>query len=99
MALKDLVVCIHSGQPYDVYVGRGSIWGNPATHLPLTQTQASVQVATREDAISYYEDWLPSQPHLMALMPTLRGKRLGCHCEKSLPCHAMVLVLLANPPS
>jgi hypothetical protein len=34
-------------EPYDVYCGRGSIWDNPFTHLPLGQTTAQFQVASR----------------------------------------------------
>lgn len=29
--------------PYDVYIGRGSKWGNPWTHLPLAGTLAEVE--------------------------------------------------------
>ena len=52
-------------EPYDVYCGRGSIWGNPYTHLPLGQTQAQFQVGSREEAIEAYEDWFPTQPALV----------------------------------
>lgn len=82
-------------QEYDVYIGRGSPWGNPFTHLYLPDTLASVQVATREEAISRYEQWVVTQPDLMACLEKLRGKRLGCHCAP-LVCHGDVLVKLLS---
>jgi hypothetical protein len=94
--LKRLVVNLSTGAKYDVYVGRGSIWGNPFTHLPLGQTLATVQVATREEAIDRYEDWLLNrQPFLMSRLHELRGKVLACHCAPAL-CHATVLARYAN---
>jgi hypothetical protein len=34
------------GNHSQVYIGRGSPWGNPFTHLPLSRTKAQFQVAT-----------------------------------------------------
>lgn len=82
-------------QSYDVYIGRGSPWGNPFTHLRLNDTLASVQVATREEAIARYEEWVIMQADLMTDLPNLRGLRLGCHC-RPLICHGDVLVKLLN---
>src|SRR5574340_1813137 len=42
----------------DVYIGRGSVLGNPYTHLPLEKSKAEHQVATREEAIEKYKQWL-----------------------------------------
>jgi hypothetical protein len=69
---------------FDVYIGRGSVFGNPfiiGVH------------GSREDVIRKYEEWVRQQPHILALLPTLRGKRLGCFC-KPLACHGDVLVKL-----
>lgn len=82
-------------EAYDVYIGRGSVWGNPYTHLPLTQTKAMFQVATREEAIACYEDYIWGRRDLLALLPTLKGKRLGCYCAP-LKCHGQVLVDLVE---
>jgi Domain of unknown function (DUF4326) len=75
---------------YDVYVGRGrgSRWGNPFK---------SPRDGTREEVIAKYERWLLGQPELVAALPELRGKVLGCWCAPK-PCHADVLLRLANAP-
>lgn len=91
------VVNIRSTTKYDVYVGRGSPWGNPFTHLPLEDTGAVCQVTTRQESIARYEDWLLENPKLLARLPELRGKVLGCWCAP-LACHAEVLAHYANLP-
>jgi hypothetical protein len=84
-----------SGERYDVFIGRPSKWGNPFTHLqhlggPL------VIVDTREEAVARYEEWLMSQPELVAAAKKeLRGKVLGCFCSP-LSCHGDVLLKVAN---
>lgn len=89
------VVNISRGQRYDIYIGRGSIWGNPFTHLPLHETKAEVQVGSRMESIQRYEEWVRAQPHLLARISELDGKRLGCYCAP-LPCHGEVLVKLVR---
>jgi hypothetical protein len=76
-----------------VYVGRPSPWGNPFSHLPGTLAQ--FRVATRAAAIRSYRRWLRTQPQLLAALPTLRGKVLGCWCAPQ-ACHAEVLARLAE---
>ena len=80
-------------EKFDVYIGRPSIWGNPYTHR--TDTKATHIVATREQAVEMYRIWLESKPELMAKLPELKGKVLGCWC-KPLACHGDVLLELAN---
>jgi hypothetical protein len=77
----------------DVYVGRGSIWGNKFSHVPTRYT--SIPVATREEAIERYRTWIVTQPHLMARLHELRGKILGCFCKPE-NCHGDVLASLAD---
>lgn len=79
---------------YDVYIGRGSIWGNPFSHLQSTY-QGVIIVATRAEAIDRYRAWIQTQPQLLALLPRLRGKILGCYCSP-LPCHGDVLAMMAD---
>lgn len=79
----------------DEYIGRGSKWGNPFTHLPPGTTTATTQVATREEAISRYEEWLQTQPELLAALPSLKGKTLVCFCKPQ-SCHGDVLARLAD---
>lgn len=78
---------------YDVYIGRGSKWGNPYTHIKDRETKAEYVVSTREQAIKLYRDWILLRPDLLADLHELKGKRLGCYCfPKS--CHGDVLVEL-----
>jgi len=76
---------------YDVYIGRPSKWGNPYSHLP--NTLAQYRVATREEAIDKYREWILTQPDLLAALPELKDKVLGCHCRPK-TCHGDVLVEL-----
>lgn len=73
-------------EAYDVHVGRPSIWGNPFKMR---------SEADRDKVISQYEKWIIEQPELLARLPELRGKVLGCWCSPR-ACHADVLVRLAN---
>lgn len=72
---------------FDVYIGRGSIWGNPFT----------VEQYGRAQCIAMYRQYiihrLETEPGLLAELMKLDGKRLGCFC-KPLPCHGDVLVEL-----
>lgn len=77
---------------YDVYIGRPSKWGNPFSVKP---SKYACSVATVEEALAKYEAWLRSQPELMAALPELRGKVLGCWCAPK-PCHGDVLARLAE---
>lgn len=45
--------------------------------------------------IAKYEVWILTRKDLLADLPALRGKRLGCHC-KPLACHADTLARLAD---
>jgi len=77
-------------QEYDVYIGRGSKWGNPYTHIK-GKTKAQFLVDSREEAIDKYEEWIKQQPELLKDLHELKGKRLGCYCRPS-RCHGDVLV-------
>lgn len=72
-------------EKYDIYIGRPSKWGNP---FPLEDH-------SREDAISLYEDWIKDQPELLAALPELKGKTLGCWCSPR-ACHGDVLLRLVG---
>nr|WP_229711455.1 DUF4326 domain-containing protein [Streptomyces daqingensis] len=45
--------------------------------------------------IEQYRAHLLGRPGLLALLPGLRGRRLGCWCAP-LPCHAEVIAELAD---
>lgn len=78
---------------HDVYIGRPSKWGNPFSHK--AGTQAQYRVSTRDEAVQAYAKWVVQQPELMASLPELRGKVLGCWCSPQ-ACHGDVLSALAN---
>ncbi len=81
---------------FDVYIGRGSIWGNPFSHLPSKFSDV-IKVATRDEAIAKYREWILTQPQLLARLPELRGCVLGCYCRPQM-CHGDVLAELADAP-
>lgn len=93
MNVKMVVHCQRAA--YDVLIDRTTRWGNPFTHVHGRFTRAQYVVATRAKAIECYEAWIKTQPHLMAALPELKGKVLGCWCSP-LPCHGDVLARLAN---
>jgi len=76
------------------YVGRPTIFGNPFNHSG--------------DVIADYKAWLGSYGEslfpslamkrhwLLKALPRLRGKDLCCWCPLDKPCHADVLLALAN---
>lgn len=69
-------------EPFDVYIGRPSKWGNP------------FQIGkdgNREEVIEKYKQYLLSRPDLISSLHELKGKTLGCWCKPK-PCHGDVLV-------
>lgn len=72
--------------PFDIYIGRGSKWGNP---FVLGDD------GTRDVVIAKYRDWIRTQPALLRDLPELRGKTLGCYCAPK-ECHGDVLVDLCD---
>lgn len=88
---KTTIVNKYHKIPYDVYIGRGSVWGNPFSHME--NTKAEFKVATREEAVEKYREWIITQPQLLRRLPELKGKVLGCFCKPKV-CHGDVLVEL-----
>ena len=86
---------VHKNNPHDVYIGRPSIWGNPFSHLQ-SQSLAKFKVASRDEAVSSYRNWILNQRKLIVkAQEELRGKILGCWCAP-LSCHGDVLAEIAN---
>lgn len=81
--------------PYDIYIGRGSKWGNPFSHKHGTQALSITK--TRADAIQAYKSYLLTSPKLIAALPELKGKILGCWCHPK-PCHGEILAYYAENP-
>lgn len=80
-------------EEYDVYIGRANsflgesgLWGNP---FEIGKD------GTRDQVISKHREWIKTQPHLLAQIRTLQGKRLGCYCSPQL-CHGHTLAAMAD---
>jgi hypothetical protein len=81
-------------KPYDTYIGRA---------VPRSGFKASIWAnlfklgkdGTRDEIIAKYRAWLFTQPDLMARLPELKGKVLGCWCAPE-ACHGDILAELAN---
>ncbi len=80
------VVNRHHRVPYDVYVGRGSIWGNP---FPIGAG------ADREQVIRRYEGYLRENQELLEELPSLQGRTLACYCAPA-PCHGHIIAAFAD---
>ena len=69
---------------FDIYIGRGSKWGNPY----------SIGVdGDRNEVIEKYKDYILTQKHLLDSLHELEDKRLGCHCFPR-RCHGHILIEL-----
>lgn len=77
--------------PNTMKVDRSTMWGNHAARrIGLTKGPAAVaefERWIRNDASETYRQWA---------IETLRGKNLACWCALDQPCHADVLLELAN---
>ena len=71
---------------FDIYIGRPSKWGNP---FEIGKD------GSREEVIAKYRDYIMLKPELLAALPELKGKVLGCWCSP-LACHGDVLAELAG---
>ncbi|MGW4773688.1 DUF4326 domain-containing protein [Nocardia sp. NPDC004278] len=79
-----------------VYVGRAMTRGG--WHLaesPMASPFRPGPDGTRAEVLAKYRAHLLGRPDLLALLPALRGRRLGCWCLPQ-PCHAEVIAELAD---
>lgn len=90
--------------PNTVYVGRPTKWGNPFS------VYCGKEPISTKRAIRYYRNWLTGHSkgygvfagskylplYLRKSLYELRGKNLCCWCPIDQPCHADVLLELAN---
>jgi len=78
--------------PDVVYIGRGSIWGNPFSHKE--GTKAIYRVETVAMAIECYRQnlWARIQRGEVTkeMLKELDGKRLACYCAPN-PCHGNII--------
>lgn len=85
-----------------VVVARPTKWGNPFRIGDRAQATAEAPVAacfSAREAVDAYRD-LVNHPSMAEFRATaaheLRGKHLACWCPLDRPCHADVLLELAN---
>ena len=69
-----------------VVVSRPSQWGNP---YPVAAFGA-------ENAIWHYKKYIKEYKFEPRIQSELRGKNLACWCQPGQPCHADVLLKIAN---
>lgn len=78
-------------------IGKTSGQRHPFFHGDGTVTWHLVQDATREQAVAMYRDWLVLFPYIAeAARAELAGRDLMCWCPPGEPCHADVLLEIAN---
>lgn len=89
-----------------VKVARPSLYGNPYTIAGALEAgykhkdcQTMVVYAFKEWLAGSrdYANYQPAREKLLANVSKLRGKHLACFCPLDKPCHADVLLELANP--
>lgn len=68
-------------EKYDVYIGRGSKWGNPFV---------IGKDGNRDEVILKYKKHITNNPGLVSALPELKDKVLGCWCKPK-ACHGDVL--------
>ena len=73
-------------EKHDVYIGRGSKWGNKFIIGPD---------GNREEVIKKYREWILGNKELLSSLHELKGKVLGCFCKPQ-ACHGDVLVELVD---
>ena len=76
-----------------VYVGRPSKWGNP---FRVGAPDVGGTPMTVEDTIRRYTCRIEASGSWEGVKRELRGKNLACWCPLDEPCHADVLLRIAN---
>lgn len=95
--------------PNTVSVARPGPFGNPWTIQGAIDAGYSTdKQVTARWCVDLYRGWLAGmealcdaearRDRLLGKLPQLRGKNLACWCPLDAPCHADVLLELANPP-
>lgn len=85
------VVNKERGEDFDVYIGRGTPWGNPFAIGENGLDRAGAVEQFRQ----YFQKKFVESEEGRRAVATLRGKVLGCHCKPSL-CHGDVIADYLN---
>lgn len=84
------VVNIKNTKRYDVFIGRGSPYGNPFNYRKMG--------ITREECVSLYKEYFYKKlndPVFRDKVLTLKDKILGCYCAPLL-CHGNIIADYLN---
>jgi hypothetical protein len=79
--------------PKNVYIGRNLSYYVYGTFHSKWHNPYSIKKYGLENCLKLYEDYLRSSPELLASLPELKGKRLGCWCTPE-KCHGDILIKL-----
>lgn len=92
-----------------VYVGRPTRWGNPfEVGCDVTREQALQRYVihlqsyfgwVQREVAKAFHPWPVESTELRDWLKPLVGKDLACWCPLDQPCHADVLLKLANQPA
>jgi hypothetical protein len=86
-----------------VYVGRPTKWGNPFVVVDVLEAFCGNEREAAEDYVRSYREALYLDERMYIALASavdvrreLRGKDLACWCPLDQPCHADVLLEIAN---
>lgn len=84
-----------------IYVGRPTKWGNPFVvvreHNRQRRKPGGAIVSTPAEAVRAYRRFIAHEVRIQEeAAQELRGKNLACWCPLDRPCHADVLLRIAN---
>lgn len=75
------------------YVGRPTVWGNP--FIVGSELIGGKKLGAQK-AVALYRQYANDVLNVSDLQTCLRGKNLACWCPLDQPCHADVLLEMAN---
>lgn len=79
------------GEPFDVYIGRGTVWGNPYPIGPAGDREEVLRMYRYDfdrRLLTFFENEDSN-------VSKIRGKVLGCHCKPA-ACHGDILADYVN---
>lgn len=86
-------------EDYDIYIGRGTIFGNPWTNLINSR---AIWVSSVEESIRLYKEYFYDRISWDFIFRNevlkLKDKRLGCSCKPGI-CHGDIIVEWINSNS